>query len=117
MTDISTIDDDDFQVAIEKYLSDNPPRTNAALRFEIASLRAELDKAVANNDVALATAYQCGYDAGEERGMRMQRERDAVIARSFNATPAFDLPCSPYDRTESIAEAIERTPPHKPRRC
>lgn len=46
-----------------------------------------------------------------EAGMKLQRERDAVIARSFNKTPAFDLPCSPYDRTESIAEAIERTQP------
>lgn len=46
MPDISKVDDDDFQLAIEKYLSDNPPLTNASLRFEIATLQAKLDKAV-----------------------------------------------------------------------
>jgi hypothetical protein len=30
----------------------------------------------------------------------------ARVADAFNATPAFDLPCSPFDRTEAIVAAI-----------
>jgi hypothetical protein len=42
--------------------------------------------------------------------LKMARE-DAIeacarVADAFNATPAFDLPCSPFDRTEAIAAAI-----------
>jgi hypothetical protein len=39
-----------------------------------------------------------------------ERERCARIAESFNVTPAFDLPCSPFDRTEAIAQAIRSKP-------
>ena len=46
MPDISKIDDDDFNEAVDKYLADNPPITNASLRSEIATLQAKLDRAV-----------------------------------------------------------------------
>ena len=46
MTDISKTDDDDFNEAVDKYLADNPPITNASLRSEIATLQAKLDRAV-----------------------------------------------------------------------
>jgi len=53
-------------------------------------------------DAAVAKVLADAIVAAEQRG----REQAAVIAESFNVTPAFDLPCSPYDRTEAIAAAI-----------
>lgn len=35
-------------------------------------------------------------------------EEAAKVADRFNVTPAFDLPCTPFDRTEAIADEIRK---------
>jgi len=52
--------------------------------------------------LALATTFSRHAEQARREGL----EQAAVIAEGFNVTPAFDLPCSPYDRTEAIAQAI-----------
>jgi len=54
--------------------------------------------------------YIAAWNTRQPTDARIAREavieECARVAEAFNVTPAFDLPCTPFDRTEAIVSAI-----------